>query len=144
MTQRIDVKVITETGNSWNTPINADIKEATKYFMGVKFEFQAPVVRVYDLSKNIIHSYLGQCDKLRKNGGEYERNWHKMIKQKEQIKNTILNNVDFSGILDEDETFIEWFDNAHREDSSTALYKSVWGFTDCYFIQTCGFEFIFV
>ena len=144
MSNRITVKVITEDGNHWTTPINATTKEANDYFMGRVFEHSAKVVKVYNLEEEQIFSYLGQCDKLRKKGGAFERAWHKMIKEKEQVKNTILNNVDFSGILDDDETFIEYFDNAHREDSSTALYKSTWGFTDCYFLQTCGFEFIFI
>ena len=144
MSDRIDVKVITEDGNYWNTPINATTQEAKDYFLNKTFEHGAKVVKVYNLEEDQIFTYLGQCDKLRKNGGSFERAWHKMIKEKKQVKNTILNNVDFSGLLDDDETFIEYFNNALREDSSTALYKSVWGFTDCYFLQTCGFEFIFV
>ena len=144
MSDRIDVKVITEDGDHWNTFINATFKEANKYYMGQTFENHKHVVRVYDLSKDITHSYFGQCDKLRKKGASYERAWKTMIKEKQQVKNTILNNVDFSGFLDEDETIIIWFEEALREDTSTALYKSTWGFTDCYFIQTCGFEFIFI
>ena len=140
---RINVKVITITGNHWDTPINADIKEASNYYMGKTFENETPVVRVYDTSKNIVLSYLGQCDKLRKQGHIFERNWQNMMKQKEVFKG-ILTTCDFSGFLDDDETIETWFENELRQDSSAKLYKSVWGFTVCYFIQSCGFEFIFI
>ena len=143
MSDRIDVQVITEDGDHWNTPINATLEEARKYFMGKEFENHRLVVRVYEHSKDKIFSYLGQCDKLRKKGETYERAWHKMIKEKEQVKNSIVH-IDFSALLDDGETFEEYFSNALREDTSTALYKSVWGFSECYFIQTCGFEFIFI
>ncbi|MEE9581100.1 MAG: hypothetical protein V3V74_07290 [Nitrosomonadaceae bacterium] len=140
---RINVKVITEDGNHWSSLINATMKEATKYYMENTFENNERVVRVYDLSKTAVFSYLGQCDTLRKKGPEFERSWKKMIEKKEVFKG-ILTSCDFSGMLDDDETIEQWFENELRQDSSAKLYKSVWGFTDCYFIQTCGFEFIFI
>lgn len=43
-------------------------------------------------------------------------------------------------LLDEDETLEEFM----ADDETAGLYKSVWGGGSCLFIQTSGFEFIFV
>ena len=57
---------------------------------------------------------------------------------------TFLEHVDFSPLLEDDETAQQYIAEAARQDDSTATYRSWWGDKRAWFLQTAGFEFIFV
>jgi len=89
--------------------------------------------------------YLGQCDLLRHKSEENEEKWHKMMADKQQISfDDFVKSVDYNAILDEDEDIKTYLEDAVRADDSTAAYKSMWGDKETIFLQTAGFEFIFV
>lgn len=90
------------------------------------------------------HHYLGQCDKLRCDQ-RGEDKWQNMMKDKIDIPfNLFKNSVDASPILDDGETLDQWYQNAKASDPTTQTYRSHWGDQDALFVQTAGFEFIFV
>lgn len=89
--------------------------------------------------------YLGQCDLLRHKSPENEVKWHLMMDGKKQIPfKTLIDSVEFESILDEDENPTDFIKDALRADPSTSAYISNWGDEPCMFLQTAGFEFIFV
>jgi len=90
------------------------------------------------------YRYLGQCDRLRMCGDE--DSWKGMMSQKQPIsKEEFIAMCDMSALLDPDETADSFIDNHIAADpSGTGFYTSVWGDTPCSFMQTHGFEFIFV
>lgn len=89
--------------------------------------------------------YIGQCDLLRRKCEENEAYWHDMMKNRKKIPfNTFIKNVDMSPMIEDDETPKIWIKEALMSDSETASYVSNWGGKECMFIQTAGFEFIFV
>lgn len=57
---------------------------------------------------------------------------------------TMLRHVDISELLDEDETPRQFMRELKLSDRSTQTYRSWWGDQRCWFIDTRGFEFIFV
>lgn len=88
--------------------------------------------------------YIGQCDKLRKNP-DNEIKWQNMMKDKKEISFAqFISSVDFTPLLDEGETAEEYIDFDVRSDSSTKAYVSHWGDDEAMFLQTAGFEFIFI
>lgn len=86
-------------------------------------------------------SYLGQCDRVRQDCAGGEGNWQYMIENAVKVPLEELGAVvDVTEIMDEDETW-----NSYIEDNPDAIaYKSMWGDKPCYFLQTAGFEFIWV
>lgn len=89
--------------------------------------------------------YIGQCDTLRRTCDQNEAFWHEMMKNKQKISfKTFLKNVDFQKLLDDGETAESYIKDALRTDSETAAYVSNWGDKEAMFLQTAGFEFIFV
>jgi len=60
-----------------------------------------------------------------------------------QLYEDVQKLVDFSKILDDDETPEEWLKNALRSDPESGAYKSNWGNELTLLFQTAGFEFIF-
>lgn len=89
-------------------------------------------------------SYFGQCDKVRSLSDENELLWHEMMKNKNPISiDYFIQSVDFSNILDDDETPEEWINNASMSDPDSGTYESNWGIEPVMFFQTAGFEFIF-
>jgi hypothetical protein len=54
-----------------------------------------------------------------------------------------LTACDPSGLLDEDETFDQYYTNAQQTDAETGIYRSTMDGEVVYFIQTAGFEMIF-
>ena len=91
------------------------------------------------------HAFYKTCDKLRQEPTG-ERRWQEMMGNKQSINiPTFLAACDVSGILDEGETFSDWWARETAQ-GPTAIYKSWWrrdGIEEVYFIQTAGFEFIF-
>lgn len=59
-------------------------------------------------------------------------------------ESTFLRYVDLSPLLDEGETARSWLRDAKRSDPSTGTYRSWWGNKRAWFVQTAGFEFIWV
>lgn len=89
--------------------------------------------------------YLGQCDVVRRAGASSEHNWQAMIAGARRVSfRTFLANVDLSPLLDEDETPRAYLASALRSDPATTAYRSWWGPERCWFLQTAGFEFIFL
>lgn len=89
-------------------------------------------------------TYLGQCDKLRKDSCG-EDNWQKMMQNAIPISDKdFINSVDMTPILDEDESAIDLISEYHKQDPDAKAYKSIWGDKPCVFYQVAGFEFIFV
>ena len=85
--------------------------------------------------KNFINEkYIGQCDRVRRTP-EGEELWQNMMKNAKKIsEKEFLKHADVKILLDDDETW-EMFKSYH---SDLEFYKS----NNLYFIQTCGFEFI--
>lgn len=89
--------------------------------------------------------YIGQCDTLRRKCDNNEEFWHSMMKNKKKISfKNFINRVDFNQILDNDETPEQYIKDALMTDNETAAYISNWGDKEAMFLQTAGFEFIFV
>lgn len=89
--------------------------------------------------------YVGQCDLLRRKGASNEAKWQAMMSCAEPVSvEDFLVNVDISDLLDEDETEQQWVADRRREDPSTGFYRSWWGSERAWFIQTAGFEYIFL
>jgi hypothetical protein len=88
------------------------------------------------------YQYLGQCDKLRMCGNNEA--WQNMMSQKQPIsKEEFVATCDISPILEDDEPD-QAIDDFTVGDPNPGFYKSVWGETPACFLQTHGFEFIFV
>jgi len=89
--------------------------------------------------------YLGQCDSLRRKCTDNEAYWGDMMKNKSKISfNDFIHGVNMSNMLDSDETPKEYIKDSIKNDPTTAAYISKWGDKDCMFLQTAGFEFIFI
>ena len=92
-----------------------------------------------------LKQYLGQCDRLRMINSDNEEYWHQMMANKRKIPfKTFINSVDMSAILEDDETPEQYLKDSLRSDPETATYVSNWGGKPAMFLQTAGFEFIFV
>jgi hypothetical protein len=89
--------------------------------------------------------YLGQCDTVRRRGPEEEANWQRMMQLAKPISvEVLLQQVDVTPILDDDETPEDFIRYSKRADPDTAAFASYWGNRRCWFLQTAGFEFIFL
>lgn len=78
------------------------------------------------------------CDRLRQTP-QGESFWQRMMKNKVEIsEKEFLRKVDIKKVLDEEETWRDYKNNAIRENDPIKFYKS--GGT--YFFQRAGFEFI--
>jgi len=89
--------------------------------------------------------YVGQCDRVRRQSASNEEKWQAMMSCAEPVSaTTFLENVDIGDLLEDDETAKQWIADAVRSDSSTGFYRSWWGNDRAWFIQTAGFEFIFL
>lgn len=92
-----------------------------------------------------LKKYLGQCDTLRRGQACNEEFWQNMMNNKIEIPfKEFIDGIDASKFLDEDETMSEYIDNSLRIDSDTKTYISKWDDKDVVFLQTAGFEFIFI
>ena len=97
------------------------------------------------LETKLKKQYIGQCDLLRHKCVENEGYWHEMMKNKYRISfKEFISSVDMARMLDDDETPSDYIKDALKQDISTAAYISNWGDKECMFLQTAGFEFIFV
>lgn len=68
-----------------------------------------------------------------------------MMLYKKIISHTdFIKNIDTSKFLDRGENMKDYIKSALLEDDETKTYISHWGDKECMFLQTCGFEFIFV
>lgn len=86
------------------------------------------------------YTYLGQCDRLRMIGSGNEAAWQVMMKNARPVPSAeFFKNVDFSRVMDDDETVEQWMQSNH----DAQFFKSVWNGRPAYFAQTGGFEFIF-
>lgn len=92
-----------------------------------------------------LKKYIGQCDNLRKQCHDNEQMWHDMMANKVKISfEKFIKNVDMTPILDKGETPMSYIDYSMKSDPDTAVYLSKWGEDEAMFLQTAGFEFIFV
>jgi len=80
------------------------------------------------------------CERLRQTE-EGEKFWQDMMKHKVKIpEKRFLKNVNIRKVLDEDESWNDYKNDAEREGDPIKFYKS--GKT--YFFQRAGFEFIWI
>ena len=115
--------------------VKNDDKSVTKHFM----------VRYPQKPKINKKQYIGQCDTLRKMGEQNESYWQTMMSNKQKITfEEFMNGVDMNKLLDDDENPIDFIKDSVNSDSTTTAYVSNWGDKETYFLQTAGFEFIFV
>lgn len=90
-----------------------------------------------------MHEYLGQCDRLRRTP-KGENNWQLMMEQKVPISITQFQaDCDLEPLLDPDDPR-DTLEEFICSDPDSGFYQSFWGSQPCMFLQTCGFEFIFV
>ena len=103
-------------------------------------------IKTFEAFNNIDKkSYIGQCNTLRRMSDENEQKWHDMMKDKKEISFTkFIKNVDGNNFLDDGENMKTYIKVSTLEDDSTKTYISHWGDAECMFLQTCGFEFIFI
>lgn len=89
--------------------------------------------------------YIGQCDRLRHESVSNEKKWQAMMSCAKRVTAAMfLENVDIADLLDENETEREWIADQVHQDPTTGFYQSWWGSDRAWFIQTAGFEFIFL
>lgn len=92
-----------------------------------------------------IGRFVGTCDRVRRRGDEQDQLWHEMVRHARKITpQQFLAKVDMSKVLDEDESPEGWLGDIMRSDPSATAYESVWGDRLCWFIESDGFEFIFI
>lgn len=129
------------------TSINR-LKNFYKRFGFVKnkdYEVSHSMVKYPQINTKNKKEYIGQCDVLRRKCEENEEYWQMMMKNKKKINfKKFIDGVNMEKLLEDDETPIGFINDAVREDSSTSTYVSNWGDKETYFLQTAGFEFIFV
>ncbi len=88
-----------------------------------------------------LFTYFEQCNRFRTNFPQGEDLWQEMMAKKEKIEPSVFETAcDTSGMLDEDETLEEFM---FASDPEAACYKSIVRGTEIYFVQCCGFEFIY-
>jgi hypothetical protein len=84
--------------------------------------------------------FFEQCDRWRRNFANGESNWHEMMRNKVAISQDELKDaVTVEDILDEDETL----DDFVCSDPDHGFYSSTINDEKVFFMQDCGFEFIF-
>jgi hypothetical protein len=89
--------------------------------------------------------YVGQCDLVRRASASNEVKWQAMMGCAEPVSmRTFLAAVDITPLLDEGETIKGFVRDAQRSDPTTAAFRSWWGPDRCWFLQTAGYEFIFL
>jgi hypothetical protein len=89
--------------------------------------------------------YIGQCSSVRRRGAADEALYHAMIAAARPVSVAeFLRHVDFTPLLDDEETPREFIRGAKRSDPETGTYESLWGDRRCWYLYTAGFEFIFV
>lgn len=106
-------------------------------------------IKIYEtnrlIAKPITKHYLGQCDRLRMMSDENEQKWQEMMRDKTRISSTkFIKNTSGEIFLDDDISMKEYINHLYLTDPSTKIYMSYWGHRECSFIQTCGYEYIFV
>jgi len=85
-------------------------------------------------------SFLSQCDNFRRDYEDGENLWQEMMRNKESVSlASVIDMVDFSNILDEDETIEDRFAYDAASDSSTGFCKSSMGGNEVFFYETAGF-----
>lgn len=68
-----------------------------------------------------------------------------MMKDKKEISfSKFIKSTNGDNFLDTDETMMSYISDSKRADDTTQTYISHWGSDECMFLQSCGFEFIFV
>ena len=88
--------------------------------------------------------YVGQCDALRRAGGEEA--WQQMMGSMEKITmQEFMAATQYEAILDEDPDMTPETMLAEQvsDDPDAGFYRSNWKGTPAYFMQHAGFEFIF-
>lgn len=87
------------------------------------------------------YARMMSCDRLRRTE-EGEDFWQEMMNTRKKVsEREFLRKVDISDVLDKDETWEEYSENASRQGDPIKFYKSKDG---TYFFQTAGFEFIWL
>ncbi len=87
------------------------------------------------------YKFIGPCDRVRNKSEENEQFWHEMMKNKKKISmKKFAGLADTEAMLDEGETLKDYV----NDNTDVEFYSSNWGKKKAVFLQTSGFEFIFV
>lgn len=95
----------------------------------------------FDGLPNEKYTYLEQCDRFRLfyEGGEHA--WERMMKFRIPVEREVfMEIVDVSTFLDDSDEVAYY----EMQDPDTKFFVSILGEHLCVFVQSCGFEFIFV
>jgi hypothetical protein len=88
------------------------------------------------------YKYIGLCDLLRRTP-EGENNWQIMMENKKLVpEKDFITQCDFSPLLDEGETILDFL-HYHSDDPDSNFYESIWDKIPCIFFQSAGFEYVF-
>lgn len=84
--------------------------------------------------------YFNQCDRWRTQYPTGEAGWQEMIRNKSSISMSVFKKaVSYRDILDEKETL----DDFIASDSGSGFFRSRVKGNPVFFVESCGFEFIF-
>lgn len=94
---------------------------------------------IYRRNPDKDYVFLGPCDRLRMAGNETK--WQEMMHHKTPISAEEFGQAcALKTLLEDDETLWDFV----AGDPDSGFYTSIWGGQPCMFIQTHGFEFIFI
>ena len=105
------------------------------------------IITINEYKKSILMKFMGQCDTLRRMSKQNDMLWHDMMKKKRKITfDKFIDSVDYTNLLDDDgeENIYDYLKDSLLTDRSTAVYKSYWGDEPVIFLQSAGFEFIYI
>jgi len=116
--------------------INLCIKCGRPVWKGDKFDRN--YWQLYCKEHESAKKFLGSCDRIRQTEAG-ESLWQWMMKHKQEIsEEEFLENVNIKDVLDKDENWKDYKENAELEGEPLRFYKS----GNVYFFQHAGFEFI--
>jgi len=85
--------------------------------------------------------YIGQCDRLRLDNPLNESNWQIMVDNHTKVTlEEFMSQCNWEELIDEGETNL----NTFMDNPEAYVAKSIWSDKECYYLQSRGFEFIFV
>lgn len=88
--------------------------------------------------------FVAQCDRFRSQPGGEEK-WQEMMKNRQEVtQQEFINNCDISPLLDDGESEQQYIAYTLGADSGTLFSRSTIESKPVYFLQTRGFEYIFM
>lgn len=107
--------------------------------------FLSSVARRFEASqiKNKSYRFIGTCDRIRMTDTG-EQNWRLMVIDKMPMTFEDFEAMADRSVLDDGESMSQWIGDIRKSDPEAEAYRSNWGNKECIFLQTAGFEYIFV